>query len=180
MSVLLVGANPGLLLHDAGERVAFVSVWRVDWSARGSGAALVLWHDGAVRLLAPDPDLSGWLAEAFTRHFPEVAGLPWPEPTYERADVEVRMNLETGMRATAGDVEVELSEVLDRRRAGTDAFDLDGVPHGLSLVYAPCARARLAIAGRPVVGQPEIGGTPERPSSSAFLAEAEVWSTPPA
>lgn len=180
MSVLLVGANPGLLLHDGGERVAFVSVWRVDWSVRGSGAVLILWHGGAVRLLAPDPELAGWLAGGFTRHFPEVAGLPWPEPAYERADVKVRMNLETGMRATAGDVEVELSEVLDRRRAGTDDFDLGGVQHGLSLVYAPCRRAGLTIAGRQVAGEPELGGTPERPSSSAFLAEAEVWSTPTA
>src|SRR5262245_57017153 len=41
VSVLLVGANPGLTLYAGGgaaaERVAFVSVWRVDWSPLGPG-----------------------------------------------------------------------------------------------------------------------------------------------
>jgi hypothetical protein len=28
-----------------------------------------------VRLIGPDPDLAGWLADTFVRHFGEVAGL---------------------------------------------------------------------------------------------------------
>jgi hypothetical protein len=37
-------------------------VWQVDWSVRGCGPALVLWHAARVRVLGPDPDLAGWLA----------------------------------------------------------------------------------------------------------------------
>jgi len=32
MSLVLVGANPGLLLGHDGAAVVFASVWRVDWS----------------------------------------------------------------------------------------------------------------------------------------------------
>jgi hypothetical protein len=68
MSVVLTGANPGVLLRDDGDVTAFASVWQVDWSERGPGRAIVLWHAGRVRLLSRDPALA-FLAvtESWTR-----------------------------------------------------------------------------------------------------------------
>jgi hypothetical protein len=54
--VLLVGANPGVSLFTGEQLSAFASVWIVRWSERGSGRAIVLWHDGRVRVLATEHD----------------------------------------------------------------------------------------------------------------------------
>lgn len=178
---VLVGANPGLQLFDAdGGCTGYASVWRVDWSRQhGAGTALVLWQPDTVRVLGSDLALARWLAEDFTRHFPELDGLPWPAPDYQREPVELAIDLAAGMHARAGDVEVQLSGVLDVRAVATEEFPLGSVPHSLRLVLAPCRTGRLSIGGQPVPGQVHRSGTPSRPSSSAFLAEAEVWSRVP-
>ncbi|MEV0651159.1 hypothetical protein AB0I28_38490 [Phytomonospora sp. NPDC050363] len=175
MTVLLVGANPIVRLFDEqGAVSAFASVWVADWSVHGAGAALVLWHKGSVRLFGGDPVLTRWLERDFTRHFPEVAGLDWPESTVEEIEVDVRLSLES-LAVKAGDVEVYADGVLDRRTFATDSFDLDGVPHGLSLVLAPVRHGSIRVAGVELAGAVRVEGPPERPSSSAFLTAAEVW-----
>lgn len=174
--VILVGANPGVSLFTGDQLSAFASVWVVRWSTHGSGRAIVLWHDGQVRVLATDPALGHWLSQYFTRNFPEVAGVPWPEPTVQRAEVTVDLDLATGLQARARDVSVRMDAVLHRRTFSTDEFDLAGVPHSLQLMVAPMGRARVAAGGHALPGSVVLGGTPERPSSSAFMAEAEVWS----
>jgi hypothetical protein len=174
VTVVLVGANPGLLLTRGGEVTAFASLWQVDWCEHGAGLALVLWHAGRTRLIGPRPELSEWLAGTFVRHFGEVDGLPW-EPRVEVADIDLRMSLDTGLTAKAGPVAMELSEVLDRRVFRTDELTLGGSTYQMSNVYVPCGSARLAVDGVPVGG--DISADPPGPqaSSSAFLAVAEVW-----
>lgn len=177
MSVRLVGANPGLRLHagaGTGRPVVFVSVWRVDWSSHGRGNALVLWHGDRTRVVSPVPELGEWLADEFTRHFPEVRGLPWPAPQVTAAPVAVEIDLAAGMRAVGADVEVEITDPMDRRLVRVDEFDLGGTPNVLSTVYIPCRSGTLRIAGDPVPGAPQVTASP-RPSSTAFLADAEVW-----
>jgi len=173
--VLLVGANPGVSLVTGDELRTFASVWIVRWSERGSGRAIVLWHDGRVRVLATDPDLGHWLSQYFTRNFPEVAGVPWPEPEVRRAEVHVTLDFATGLDARARDVRVRMAGVLHRRAFSTDEFDLAGTPHSLSLVLAPMSSARVWAGGRVLPGEVALGGTPDRPASSAFMTEAEVW-----
>ncbi|WP_147917557.1 hypothetical protein [Ruania zhangjianzhongii] len=178
---VLVGANPGLQLFDAqGECTGYVSVWRVDWSrSHGTGTALVLWQPTGVRVLSSTLPLARWLTEDFTRHFPELDGLDWPQPQYEQTPVETTIDLAQGLSARAGDVEVRLAQVLDVRSVATGDFPLGGVPHTLRLVLGPCQQGQLSIAGRQLGGQVRRSGTTQRPSSSAFLAEAEVWSRRP-
>jgi hypothetical protein len=173
--VLLVGANPGVSLFAGDQLSAFASVWIVRWSERGSGRAIIVWHDGRVRVLATGKALGYWLSQYFTRNFPEVAGVPWPEPEVRRADVDVTLDLATGLDAQARDVRVRMDGVLHRRTFSTDEFDLAGTPHSLSLVLAPMRAARIVVGGRSLPGEVQLGGTPERPGSSAFMAEAEVW-----
>jgi hypothetical protein len=173
--VLLVGANPGVSLFVGDQLSAFASVWIVRWSERGSGRAIVVWHEGKVRVLATDRELGYWLSQYFTRNFPEVAGVPWPEPEVRQADVAVTLDLATGLDARARDVCVRMDGVLHRRTFSTDGFDLAGTAHSLSLVLAPMRTARITVGGRALPGEVRLGGTPERPGSSAFMAEAEVW-----
>jgi hypothetical protein len=175
MRVILCGANPGVRLFDGDEVTAYASVWVVDWSERGSGNAIVLWHNGIVRVLADDPELGRWLERDFTRHFPETDGLAWPEPTPEKTSVDVRLDMGQGLSARAGDVEVTMSGILDRRPFQTDEFPLGGVPHGLRLVTAPTSVATIQLGGKRVPGTVTRGGPAERPTSSAFLTTAEVW-----
>jgi hypothetical protein len=174
VSVLLFGANPGLTLYGdaAGPPVAFASVWRVDWSARGAGSALVVWHAGRVRVVTAAPELGGWLADAFTRHFPEVEGLPWPEPEITEAPVTIELDHRTGLRAAAADVDVRIGGPLDRRVVTVASFPGNGLR--LSNVYVPCRSGSLQLGGRPVAGAPRVTDVP-RASSTAFLADAEVW-----
>jgi hypothetical protein len=174
MTMVLTGANPGVLLKDGGVITAFASVWQVDWSERGSGRAVVLWHDGRVRLIGPDPALSQWLADTFVRHFGEVEGLPW-ETSVERADVELALDLAGGMTARAADVTVEMSGVLDRRVFAMDGLTLGGETYALSNVYAPCRTAAVTVAGEKVPGAPDVDEAGESPASSAFLAVNESW-----
>ncbi|HEX5598089.1 MAG TPA: hypothetical protein VFX61_19055 [Micromonosporaceae bacterium] len=170
-----MGANPGVSLFEGDRLTTFASVWIVGWSERGNGRAIVLWHNDSVRVIATDQALGYWLSQYFTRHFPEVVGVPWPEPTVERANVTAELDLASGLEAKARDVTVRMSGVLHRRTVGTDEFDLDGVPHSLSLLLAPMESARVTVGGWQLPGEVQLGGTPERPASSAFMAEAEVW-----
>lgn len=173
--VIVVGANPGITLLDGETVAAFASVWQVDWSPDGAGNVLVLWRRDQVRLIGANASLARRLEREFTRFFPEVADLPWPEPRLERRPVFVDIDLDTGLRARGHDVAVLLSDVLDRRTFTTDEFDLGGIPHSLSLVVGPCGRGRIIERGHRLPGRIERGGTPERPGSSAFVTEAEVW-----
>lgn len=175
MRVILSGANPGVRLFDGEVVTAYASVWVVDWSERGSGRAIVLWHAGTVRVLADNADLGRWLERDFTRHFPEADGLAWPEPAPEQATVDVHLDLAHGLTARAGDVEVTMSGILDRRAFQTDEFPLGGVPHGLRLVSAPTKDATIHVGGQRLAGTVTTGGDQTRPTSSAFLATAEVW-----
>jgi hypothetical protein len=172
MSVLLVGSNPGLLLQVDDTATAFVSVWRVDWSTHGPGSAVVLWHDARTRVITERPHLGRWLADAFTRHFPEVDGLPWPEPRVTTAPVTMHLDPEHGLLAEADDVRVEITGPMDRRPVELPTFPGNG--RRLTNVYTPCRAGTLRLADRPVPGVPRVVTHP-RASSTAFLADAEVW-----
>lgn len=175
VSIRLIGANPGLTLFTADDRTAFASVWRVDWSERGPGHALVLWFAHQLRVVAPVPVLGEWLATDFVRHFPEVEGLDWGTPVTTVAPVRWQLDLATGFRAEADDIVVEIDGPMDRRMLTVDEFDLGGESHQLSTVYMPCRAGRITVAGIPLPGRPQVTETP-RASSTAFLADAEVWS----
>jgi hypothetical protein len=174
---VLVGANPAVqLFDDAGGCAAYASCWRVDWSTHGPGIAIVLWRPEGVRVVSEPAALGPWLAETFVRHFPELEGLPWPdEIDVVAAEVELDVDLARGMTAFGGGVAVEAEEVLDVRAFATDEFPLGETVHSLSLVLAPCGKGSVHVDGVATPGALQLGGTEERPSSSAFCTEAEVW-----
>jgi hypothetical protein len=176
--ILLYGANPAVSLFTPDQPdvpVAFACVWRVDWSTHGPGEALLLCYDGAPRLVTPAPDLGRWLANDFTRHFPELEGLAWSEPVVTVAPVRIESDPAEGVRAEGADIRMEITGPLDRRAYTTDSFPGNGF--GLSNVYAPCRDGAVWLAGQRIPGAPLVTEAP-RISSTAFLADAEVWRTP--
>ncbi|AKU16874.1 hypothetical protein [Luteipulveratus mongoliensis] len=173
---VLVGANPAVQLFDAaGTCTAYVSVWQVRWSTHGTGNALVLWQPTRVLVMGEDPKLADWLAGSFVRHFPELEGRTWHEPAVHQTPVHMDLSLERGLRARAGAVDVEIGDVLGHRTFSTDDFPLGAVRHGLSLVLAPCRTGQIRVGGQVLHGEVRVAGTPERPSSSAIVTDAEVW-----
>lgn len=173
---ILRGANPAVQLLDGDETVALASVWRVDESPMGAGMALVLWHAGRVRVVGVDPGLGSWLSGRFVRHFPEAEGLDWSQVEVRTEEVEVDLDLERGLVARAGAIEVRIDEPMGRRRYETDAFGLDGADHALALTLVPCRRGSITIDGQQLAGEPRVVEDAERPQSTAFLADDEVWS----
>lgn len=174
-SVVLVGSNPGFQLFDGDRVTAYVSAWRVDWSPLGTGTAVIRWEDDEVHVYGRDHRLAGWLERNFTRHFPEVEGLAWPAPVFHRVRAHVDIDLATGTRIRAGDLSLRMGDVRDRRSFDTDDFPLGGVDHSLHLVLGPCFAGQARVGGRIMEGEIVTSGTPSRPSSSAFVTEAEVW-----
>jgi hypothetical protein len=170
-SPVLVGANPGVRLYDGEALTAYVSAWRVDWSIHGGGTAVVMWRAGEVHVYGENPELGAWLEREFVRHFPEAEGLSWPEPLVRHLPIDLRLDLDTGLDIRVEGLEVRAWGVLDRRTYATEDFKLGDVGHSLSLVLAPCRHATVIHEGQPVPGEPQVDGT----TSSAFLAEAEVW-----
>ncbi len=171
--LILVGANPGLLLHDAGQPTAFASVWQGDWAVTGRGRALILCRDGRTLAHGPDERLCRFLVERFVSHFPESAGTGGAVE-YVEAAVDIDLDLDTGMRAGAGAVAVELSGPLSRRPFRVERLDLAGTAYELSNVFVPCAEGTISVDGSRLPGTPTVSDGDE-PGSSGFLAVAEVW-----
>jgi hypothetical protein len=177
MQVRLIGANPFLTLYRDAAAIAWASVWRVDWSERGAGHALIYGDAERVRVIGPDPELGRWLAETYNRHFKDVvAGLAWHEPEIVTAPVEWDLDLARGLRASAGDLVITVADPIDRQLTRNDRYDLGGVPNVLSTVWMPCRTGMIEVAGVPIEGTLRI--TEDPLYSSAAIADAEVWCWP--
>ncbi|SDE11751.1 hypothetical protein [Glycomyces harbinensis] len=176
MTLLVLGANPCITLYDGDRTTAFASVWRVDWSTHGSGHALVLGTRERIRIIGPDLELAAWLGTEFNRHLTAVrSGIEWREPELTAAPVEFRLDLERGLDVVGDDVSVTIAGPIDRFLTRNDEYDLGGTPMILSTVWIPCAEGSIAVGGGRLPGAPRVD--PDGPSSTAFIAEAEVWCT---
>jgi hypothetical protein len=171
-----VGASPSALLWDGDRASAFVSVWQVDWSSEGPGGAVVLAREGELRILCDPPLVGRWLFDTFVSHMSELnhfEKLP-ARPHVEQAPVKIEVDLVSGLTASAADVTVRISGILDRRRQLENGLRLGGVPYSLSHVVAPCRSARIEVARSVVPGSPRVEDR-DPVSSSARLTAAEIW-----
>ena len=176
MTLRLMGANPCVTLYDDGRATAYASVWRVDWSQRGSGHTLVLGTPKRIRIIGRDPDLGAWLGAEFNRHITSVsAGIAWSEPEFTVAPVQFDLDLATGFRATADDVTVNITGPIERYLTRNDEYNLGGTPNILSTVWIPCREGSIAVGDTRLAGSIKVD--PAKPMSSAFIADAEVWCT---
>jgi hypothetical protein len=171
-----MGANPCVTLYDGDQVTAYASIWRVDWSQRGSGRALVLGTPEQIRIIGPDEGLGAWLGTEFNRHLVRVSGtIGWSLPELTIAPVTFDLDLAEGFCATADDVSVEITGPIDRYLTRNDLYDLGGTPHILSTVWIPCMEGSISVGGSRLSGAVRVD--PAKPMSSAFIAEAEVWCT---
>lgn len=180
--VAFIGANPCVTLLDDGTRTGFVSLWEAEWSVHGAGRAALVWRagDAAVRLLTPDPRLGQWLAGTFSRHFPELDGLP---DIAEPVDCEIagwRVEVDTvraELRGRDGStVAASIGGALQTRPAHVPRWRLGDVPWTLTNLLTFCADAALEIDGSPVPGAASVTTAGGRVQSSAFIATHETWS----
>jgi hypothetical protein len=176
MTLRLMGANPCVTLYD-GERVtAYASAWRVDWSVRGRGHALVLGTPDRIRIICTDAELGGWLGAEFNRHMTGVsAGIMWSEPELTVGPVQFELDLATGFSASADDVMVEITGPLERYLTRNDRYQLGENQNILSTVWIPCRTGSISVGGIPLAGAIKVDAT--KPMSTAFIADAEVWCT---
>jgi hypothetical protein len=176
MTLRLMGANPCVTLYEGERATAYASVWRVDWSLRGNGHALVLGTPGRIRIIGPDADLGSWLGAEFNRHITSVsAGIGWSEPELTVAPVRFDLDLAKGLSASADDVTVEITGPIERYLTRDDRYELGGTENILSTVWIPCREGSIAVGGVPLAGAIRVD--PTKPMSSAFIADAEVWCT---
>ncbi len=176
MTLRLMGANPCVTLYEGGRATAYASVWRVDWSLRGKGHALVLGTPERVRIIGPNRDLGASLGAEFNRHIRGVsAGIAWREPEFSLAPVRFELDLETGLRAAAGDVAVEITGPIERYLTRKNDYDLGGTLNILSTVWIPCREGAISVGGNRMAGAIRLDEA--QPISSAFIADAEVWCT---
>lgn len=182
MPVEFIGANPRATLMRADSRAGFVSLWEAEWSAQGSGLAVLAWVDGddAVRLLTPDAPLGGWLAGTFSRWFPELDGLPEIGDPIECDVVEWHIGPDHARAKVVGAdgtrVIATISRPVETRPGQAVAWQLGGVPWTLTNLLTFCTDATLEVDGARVLGRPEVGGTDGRAHSSAVIATHETWS----
>ena len=171
-----VGANPSAVLWDGDRPTAFVSVWQVDWSSEGAGGAIIFLRPGELRVLCDPPVLGRWLYDTFVTHFGELNhfGDRPARPSVEQAAVKIDLDLTAGLHATAGDLNVRITGILDRRRMLDSGLRLGNVPWSLCNVYMPCRSARIEAGGSVVPGTPRVREG-NQISSSASLVVAETW-----
>lgn len=177
MGVVLIGGNPGLLLHDDDRPVAAASLWTVDWSVWGMGTVLLAVDEDGWRSVGTDEHLARILLERFTRHFPEMKPFRSASGLRHTDDVvRVESDLFSGLRASGGGVELRIGGVKERRQFAIPDFRLGATSMALSNVYLPCELGELVLDGTPVIGAPLCEWKDGHWSSSSFLAVAEVWS----
>lgn len=181
MPVEFIGSNPCATLWRGESRVGFVSLWEAEWSSHGPGLAVLAWVDGAdsVRLLSPDLELAGWLAGTFSRHFPELEGLP---PIGDPVECEV---VEWQVRPASARVDVvgvdssrvvaSISGALVTRPGHIPDWTLGETAWTLTNLLSFCADATLEVDGARVLGRAETTGGAADLTSSAFVATYETW-----
>jgi hypothetical protein len=173
----LLGANPFVTLYQDSLPTGYASVWRVDWSTEGAGAAVIVWDADRLRIVGDNPQLAAWIEEHFVRHFDEATELPsWPSVQVEEAAVDIRIDPLSGTTAQAADIEIRIGDILDARPVGIADFPIQGVSYGLSMQVLPCRTASIEVAGVLLPGAPIVSWDDGRPSSSAVTTIHEAWS----
>src|SRR5688500_9513167 len=125
MTLRLMGANPCVTLYDGERATAYASVWRVDWSLRGCGHALVLGTPDRIRIIGPNAELGSWLGAEFNRHMASVsAGIGWSEPELTVAPVKFDLDLASGFNASADNVTVQITGPIERFLTRNDRHEL--------------------------------------------------------
>jgi hypothetical protein len=191
--VFFSGENPGMTLYVPGteQLAAVASYWVCTDSPQGVGHALVLWLNTktipftALRqgcILTDNKDLAKILVQDLTQHFPEFREVPVGTLAYADARCEQTFDgacYQVVCQTTKIKVEIEWSEVLDRKQVIWPQFPAGETAYDLTTVICPCRVGRIQINDTPIAGEVKTAQTASGAlSSTAFLAFAETWIGP--
>jgi hypothetical protein len=191
--VFFSGENPGMTLCIPGteQPAAIASYWTCTDSPWGVGHALILWLDtgtspltdlGQGCILTDNQELAQILVRDLTRHFPEFREIPVETLAYTDATCEHtydRTCYRVMCQTAEIKVEVEWSEILDRKQVIWEQFPAGEMAYDLTTVICPCRTGSIRINGNLVTGEVQTAQTAGgSPGSTAFLAFAETWIGP--
>lgn len=185
MPVEFIGANPVATLFRADTRAGFVSLWEAEWSTYGPGTAVLAWVEGddSVRLLTPDADLGRWLTGTFSRHFPELDGLPEIAEPVDCDIAEWHVGPESARARVFGadgsSVIAAISKPMRSRPGQATEWRLGDATWTLTNLLTFCTDATLEVDGARVLARPVVEGGADDPTSSAFIAVHETWTRHP-
>ena len=168
---------PWVQLFQDGQRTGWVSVIEADWSPHGTGRFIALQRDGRWRTAGTNQALLDWLWDWYLHPAMVDAGEVWEREPFRRAEVDLTIDLDRGLTARGGGVEIELTEPIDRQLIRREQYPLGEFRPTCSWVRVPCARAWVTADGEPVPGLPSRGTDSYGPRSSAQINVAEVWTT---
>lgn len=175
MSVLFVGAMPWVQLFQRGQRTGWASVVAADWTPHGPGRCIALRRADRWRVVGTNRAMFDWLCGWYLRPAMEDAGEPWRLDPFEHGDVELSIDLDSGLRAAGGGIEVEMSHPIDRQLIRRDRYPLGDFQPTASWVRVVCAGAGIVDGGEAVAGEPTRGSDSYGPRSTAQINVAEVW-----
>jgi hypothetical protein len=191
--VFFCGENPAMTLYVPGSDrpLAIASYWHCTYSELGSGRALVFWSeqhpnytDSAFGsgIFTDRIPLARMLVETLAQYFPEFQGIPITDLPYVPAVCghvsDGRQRYSATCTTDGGTLSVEWADPLDQKQISWPAFPAGPQSFDLTTVICPVTRATIAIDGRALPGEIQIGENNGYPSSSAFLAFAETWVGP--
>ncbi len=189
--VFFSGENPGMTLYVPGteQRTAVASYWVCTDSPWGVGHVLVLWLGAAHTkgmgqggIYTDNLDLAHVLVKDLTQHFPEFQEVPVNALAFTDAHCEHTFDgtsYRVKCQTTEAKVEIEWTEILDRKQIIWPQFPVGKTVYDLTTVICPCQVGRIQINGKLMPGEAQTaltaGGSP---ASTAFLAFAETWIGP--
>jgi hypothetical protein len=177
VGVFFVGAMPWVQLFRDGERTGWASVIQADWSPHGPGRFITLRRGGRLRIAGDNQPLIDWLWDWYQEPVAAESGESWQREPFAHDDVEVSIDLDRGLLARGGGIEIEASEPFDRQLIHRSPYPLGDFKPTASWVRVCCARARIVVDGVPLEGEPVRGTDSMGPRSSAQINVAEVWTT---
>ncbi|MCB9458015.1 MAG: hypothetical protein H6670_00090 [Anaerolineaceae bacterium] len=191
--VLFYGENPQIFLYNGEEVTAAVSYWQAQYTPYGEGQALLIKLDAAnaertdhsqMAIYTDNVPMANYLNQAFNRHFDG-----WEEDWVTVKIQQARFSLERDSRhyqrvtcfADAFRVQMEWQDIRTHELRTYDDFNqgkmgLQGNLHmDLSHVICLCGAGSIVINGIHASGEVMSFIQDDRFRSSAFIAQAEVW-----
>jgi hypothetical protein len=174
--VFFIGAMPWVRLFDGDRLTCWASVTQVDWSLGGAGRILMLRQEGRRRILGNNKELLHWLAQWIWH--PATGEKPIePQIEFEQSEVALQIDPASGLRATAGDIQIEIASPIDRRLIRRERYPLGEFFPTASWVRVVCEQARVVVGGKVIPGSPNRSTDSFGQYSTAQINIAEVWTT---
>lgn len=182
------GENPGILLKDeAGAWSAMALFFRIAWSPKGPGSALLLYSDpqqagGGNCFLTDNEELGRWLIDEFVTHFKAFAGVPafrdLPIRPLRSAEPDGDpLSNRYVERVLGDDIAVELvwEDLAPPRALELPVSETATGRHEMFSVLVAAETASILVDGRPLPGKPGRRVQAGLESSTAFLYFCETW-----